>query len=357
MSEIAFKDTTLVYQGATRPSVSNLDLIINDGEFVALVGPSGSGKSTTLRMIAGLEPVTSGDITIDGKSTKGVHPSKRDIAMVFQTYALYPHMSVAENMAFGLKMAKVDEATRKERVEEVARILDLSKYLDRRPKELSGGQRQRVAMGRAIVREPAVFLMDEPLSNLDAKLRVSTRAQIVDLQKSLGTTTVYVTHDQIEAMTMADRIAVLGEGQLQQCGTPDELYSKPGNIFVAGFLGSPAMNMLAGNRESGAVNCDGLGVSTAHAPDGLPEKITLGIRPEHLAITETGSPNADFEGVVSHVENTGADAYVRISLNDNQDLIIRSHPSEVPERGENKAVIVDWGHAHWFNTETEQVVR
>src|SRR6266498_1992493 len=244
MAEVKFIDASRIYPGSTIPAVNQLNLDIEDGEFMVLVGPSGSGKSTALRMLAGLEDVDQGEIHIAGKDVSNSPPKDRDIAMVFQNYALYPHMSVAENMGFALKLKGVPKQERDAKVADVAKILGLEQFLNRKPKALSGGQRQRVAMGRAIVRSPKVFLMDEPLSNLDAKLRVETRANVAALQARLGTTTVYVTHDQVEAMTMGHRVAVLRDGKLQQCDTPRRLYDRPGNAFVAGFIGSPAMNLM-----------------------------------------------------------------------------------------------------------------
>src|SRR4051812_34357156 len=244
MASVTYRNAERTYPGAEHPAVRDLNIDIGDGEFMVFVGPSGCGKSTSLRMLAGLEDVTGGDILIGDRSVAHVPPKDRDIAMVFQNYALYPHMTVADNMAFALKVAGVGKAERIARVNEAADLLDLRAYLDRKPKALSGGQRQRVAMGRAIVRQPQVFCMDEPLSNLDAKLRVSTRTQIAALQQRLGVTTVYVTHDQVEAMTMGDRVAVLKDGVLQQVDTPLALYRTPANVFVAGFIGSPAMNLL-----------------------------------------------------------------------------------------------------------------
>ena len=243
MAEVVFDHVTRIYPGNDKPSVDDLNLDIKDGEFLVLVGPSGCGKSTTLRMLAGLEEVNKGRILIGGKDVTTMQPKDRDIAMVFQNYALYPHMTVADNMGFALKIAGTPKEEIRKRVEKAAEILDLTEYLDRKPKALSGGQRQRVAMGRAIVREPKVFLMDEPLSNLDAKLRVQTRTQIAALQRQLGVTTLYVTHDQTEALTMGDRIAVIKLGILQQVGAPTELYDRPANVFVAGFIGSPSMNL------------------------------------------------------------------------------------------------------------------
>src|SRR6187551_2067142 len=246
MASVTFDNATRIYPGSTRPAVDQIELEVADGEFLVLVGPSGCGKSTTLRMLAGLEEVNEGRVLIGDRDVTDVPPKDRDIAMVFQNYALYPHMTVAENMGFALKIAGVNKEERASRVLEAAKLLDLEPYLSRKPKALSGGQRQRVAMGRAIVRQPQVFLMDEPLSNLDAKLRVQTRTQIASLQRRLGVTTVYVTHDQTEALTMGDRIAVLKDGVLQQCDTPLNLYDRPKNLFVAGFIGSPAMNLMEG---------------------------------------------------------------------------------------------------------------
>ena len=253
MASVTFDNATRLYPGGTRPAVDKLNLEVADGEFLVLVGPSGCGKSTSLRMLAGLEEVNSGRILIGDRDVTDVPPKDRDIAMVFQNYALYPHMTVAENMGFALKIAGVGKDERAARVLEAAKLLDLEDYLTRKPKALSGGQRQRVAMGRAIVRQPQVFLMDEPLSNLDAKLRVQTRTQIASLQRRLGVTTVYVTHDQTEALTMGDRIAVLKDGLLQQVGTPRDLYERPNNVFVAGFIGSPAMNLFVSNLAEGGV--------------------------------------------------------------------------------------------------------
>ena len=251
MATVTFERATRIYPGLDRPAVAELDLEINDGEFLVLVGPSGCGKSTTLRMLAGLEPIDEGSVFIGDRDVTSVPPKDRDIAMVFQSYALYPHMTVAENIGFHLKIKRVPKGERAERVREAARILDLDEFLDRKPAKLSGGQRQRVAMGRAIVRQPQVFLMDEPLSNLDAKLRVQTRTQIAALQRRLGVTTVYVTHDQVEAMTMGDRVAVLRDGVLQQCASPRDLFKHPVNVFVAGFIGSPAMNLFEGDDRRG----------------------------------------------------------------------------------------------------------
>jgi multiple sugar transport system ATP-binding protein len=291
----------------------DIELAIPDGEFLVLVGPSGCGKSTLLRIIAGLEQVTNGAIAIDGRDVTDLPAKARDIAMVFQSYALYPHMTVAENMAFSLRVRRADKKLIEERVQAAARILNLTDYLKRRPAELSGGQRQRVAMGRAIVRDPKVFLFDEPLSNLDAKLRVSMRSEIKALHQRLKTTTIYVTHDQVEAMTMADRIVVLRDGRIEQIGTPLELYDSPANVFVAEFIGSPAMNMLParlsteGNRRAAVIN----GGTKIELPPQLAgadgQAILVGIRPEHLSV---GSPANGLTGKVALVEPTGAQVQI-----------------------------------------------
>ncbi|HRA51971.1 ATP-binding cassette domain-containing protein, partial [Actinotalea sp.] len=297
MATVTFDKATRLYPGSERPAVDALDLHIEDGEFLVLVGPSGCGKSTSLRMLAGLEDVNAGRILIGDRDVTNVQPKDRDIAMVFQNYALYPHMTVADNMGFALKIAGVPKADIRKRVEEAAKILDLTQYLDRKPKALSGGQRQRVAMGRAIVRSPQVFLMDEPLSNLDAKLRVQTRTQIASLQRRLGVTTVYVTHDQTEALTMGDRIAVLKDGLLQQVGTPREMYDTPNNVFVAGFIGSPAMNIGSFEVVDGAAQLGQTriplerSVIAAMTPEDKGH-LTVGFRPESLDVVSAGAEGA-----------------------------------------------------------------
>lgn len=304
---VQFDDVSLTYPGSTTPAVDHVSLDVAEGEFLVLVGPSGCGKSTSLRMLAGLEPVTEGRILIGDRDVTNVPAKDRDIAMVFQNYALYPHMSVAENMAFALKIAKVSKSEIDRRVKDAAALLDLTEYLGRKPKALSGGQRQRVAMGRAIVREPEVFLMDEPLSNLDAKLRVQTRTQIAALQRRLGTTTVYVTHDQVEAMTMGDRVAVLKGGLLQQVDTPQVLYRQPANAFVAGFIGSPSMNILEAPIVDGGVTFHGTVVPVERSvlDQASGKSVLLGIRPEDLEIGDVGA-----EITVTLVENLGADTFV-----------------------------------------------
>ena len=348
MASVTFDHATLQYPGATRPSVRDLQLEIADGEFLVLVGPSGCGKSTTLRMLAGLEQVTSGSILLGGEDVTEQDPKDRDIAMVFQNYALYPHMSVGENMGFALKLAKRPKAEIAERVQKAAEMLDLVQFLDRKPKALSGGQRQRVAMGRAIVREPKVFCMDEPLSNLDAKLRVQTRGEIARLQHRLGTTTLYVTHDQVEALTMGDRVAVLNLGELQQVASPRELYRRPKNVFVAGFVGSPAMNLLELEQDGeGGVQ---FGTRRIEVPRDAPKAVTVGIRPEHLAHDAQG----DLAVTVDMVEELGSDSYVygRAELPGKPQLVVRCRLPEPPTTGDTIHVAIDPDHVHLFSTET-----
>ena len=308
MATVEFQGATRIYPGSDHPAVDKLQLEIGDGEFMVLVGPSGCGKSTSLRMLAGLEEVNEGRIFIGERDVTDLPPKDRDIAMVFQNYALYPHMTVADNMGFALKMQNVPKAERQQRVMEAAHLLGLEDFLTRKPKALSGGQRQRVAMGRAIVRQPHVFLMDEPLSNLDAKLRVSTRTQIAALQQRLGVTTVYVTHDQVEAMTMGHRVAVMKDGLLQQVDSPLALYDKPGNLFVAGFIGSPAMNLLSGDIVEGGVQIGDYVVPIAREILGKASNektLTLGIRPENFEVADAG-----IAVDVSVVEELGSDTYL-----------------------------------------------
>jgi multiple sugar transport system ATP-binding protein len=354
MASVVFSQASRIYPGTTKPAVDKLDLTVKDGEFLVLVGPSGCGKSTSLRMLAGLEEIDTGTIHIGDKDVTNVAPKDRDIAMVFQSYALYPHMSVAENMGFALKIAGVAKEERDRRVREAAKLLDLEDYLDRKPKALSGGQRQRVAMGRAIVREPQVFLMDEPLSNLDAKLRVATRTQIAALQRRLGITTVYVTHDQVEAMTMGDRVAVLKDGLLQQVDTPRNLYDKPQNVFVAGFIGSPAMNLLTAPVSGGKAMLGNLAISTTTSSP----SVTVGIRPEGFTPASTG-----FDVAVEVVEELGADAFVYAKpvdkslkfANTTEELgqvIIRWDPKTPPKAGQTVTVGVNPDAVHLFDATT-----
>jgi multiple sugar transport system ATP-binding protein len=299
--------------------VSDLNLEIGDGEFMVLVGPSGCGKTTSLRMIAGLEEISDGQLRIGDRVVNDVAPKDRDIAMVFQSYALYPHMSVRDNLAFGLKLRKVPKSDIEKRISEAAGILQLEKLLDRKPKELSGGQRQRVALGRAIVREPAVFLMDEPLSNLDAKLRVQTRAEIARLHQRLGTTMVYVTHDQVEAMTMGQRIAVMSDGLLQQVGTPQQLYDHPVNRFVAGFIGSPSMNFVETDVPDGDGEIETADLTVPVPPAfkegmaGMDGKVVVGFRPEHLELGEVAGPAAVVKGTADVVEYLGNEELLHVT--------------------------------------------
>ena len=351
---VHYDDVSLVYPGGTTPAVSHLDLTIAEGEFLVLVGPSGCGKSTSLRMLAGLEPVSSGAIYIGDRDVTRVPAKDRDIAMVFQNYALYPHMSVAENMGFALKIQKVSKDEISRRVQEAAKLLDLTDYLDRKPKALSGGQRQRVAMGRAIVREPEVFLMDEPLSNLDAKLRVQTRTQIAALQRRLGTTTVYVTHDQVEAMTMGDRVAVLKDGVLQQVDTPRALYDTPANAFVAAFIGSPSMNIMTARIAEGGVVVNGatIQVERAALAKASGDAVLVGVRPEDFELGDIGIPMT-----VSLVEELGADTFVYGTAPGIDgtmiDLVARSRGFQAPAVG--ASVQVNPTKTYVFDTAGEQV--
>ncbi|MGF3056866.1 ABC transporter ATP-binding protein [Microbacterium sp. YY-01] len=355
MATVTFEDATRLYPGGTRPAVDKLSLDIADGEFLVLVGPSGCGKSTSLRMLAGLEEVNSGRILIGDRDVTDIPPKDRDIAMVFQNYALYPHMTVAENMGFALKIAGVGKEERAARVLEAAKLLDLEEYLSRKPKALSGGQRQRVAMGRAIVRQPQVFLMDEPLSNLDAKLRVQTRTQIASLQRRLGVTTVYVTHDQTEALTMGDRIAVLKDGILQQVGTPRDLYEEPSNVFVAGFIGSPAMNLFPVSLTEGGVQFGTKAVATERAAlnKAHGNEVTVGIRPEDIIVNPEDGQGLSV--VVDLVEELGADGYLygHTDINGKRtEIVARVDGRNHPNAGETITMAPVVGHLHLFDLET-----
>jgi multiple sugar transport system ATP-binding protein len=349
MAEVRFEQATRIYPGTDTPAVDALDLHIEDGELMVLVGPSGSGKTTALRMLAGLEEVDGGGIFIGERDVTYVRPKQRDVSMVFQNYALYPYLTVAANIGFPLKMRKVRKAEREARVREIARMLGLEEYLDRKPGQLSGGQRQRVAMGRAIVRMPSVFLMDEPLSNLDAKLRVQMRADIAALQAEFRVTTVYVTHDQAEAMTLGHRVAVLHDGRLQQCDTPRALYDRPANVFVAGFIGSPAMNLCEPPfAANGAVSLGGVSFPLPAAASG--RKVVLGIRPESLELASDGVPAR-----VEVVEELGADAYVFCSADlpgEATRLVARVDVRRRPERGERVSLRPLPGEAHLFDAES-----
>ena len=334
------------------PVLHGIDLEIADGEFVVFVGPSGCGKSTLLRCIAGLEEISDGELRIDGERMNEVPPAQRGLSMVFQSYALYPHMTVAENIGFHLKIKKVPKAEIAQRVHDAAKLLDLEEYLDRKPAKLSGGQRQRVAMGRAIVREPKVFLMDEPLSNLDAKLRVSTRTQIAALQRRLGVTTVYVTHDQVEAMTMGDRVAVLKDGLLQQCATPRELFTRPVNAFVAGFIGSPAMNMMnAVADERGAVfGTMVLPLTPAQRSALTSPAVTVGVRPENLPARGEGGLDA----TVVTVEELGSESYLYCTPDQHPEVSIvsRSEGLSSIRPGDAVHLVPDHAALHLFDGAT-----
>jgi multiple sugar transport system ATP-binding protein len=396
LAEIALDGVTKVYPGGTT-AVEDLDLEIQDGEFMVFVGPSGCGKTTALRMVAGLEAISDGEVRIGERVVNDVPPKDRDIAMVFQNYALYPHMSVRDNMAFGLKLAKVDSAEIKKRVEDAARILGLEEFLDRKPRALSGGQRQRVAMGRAIVRQPQAFLMDEPLSNLDAKLRVQMRAEIARIQRDLNVTTIYVTHDQVEAMTMGDRVAVIRKGELQQVGTPGELFARPVNLFVAGFIGSPSMNFVESTLDAS----DGgysvkigdqaikVGTEVAEARPQLKEfvgkNVIVGIRPqdfEDAALGGTAASSATLRAHVDLVEalgtetllhfavdapavvtedmkelaaDVGADQVVRLEEQakaGRNEFVAQLDPKTTIKRGDDVDLVVDSTQLHFFDPET-----
>jgi multiple sugar transport system ATP-binding protein len=398
MATIAFDGVNKIYPDGTQ-AVFDLSLDIADEEFVILVGPSGCGKSTALRMVAGLEEITSGELRIGDRVVNDLSPKERDIAMVFQSYALYPHMSVADNMGFALKLARVPKADIEKRVQEAAELLGLTEFLHRKPRALSGGQRQRVAMGRAIVRAPQAFLMDEPLSNLDAKLRVAMRGEIASLQSRLGVTTLYVTHDQVEAMTMGDRVAVLRDGRLQQVASPTDLYERPGNLFVAGFIGSPAMNIAeVGVREvEGDVVLDLQdGVAITVDPVGLTRypkvrerlggRVVVGIRPEHIAPAADVPADRVWHGLeVSLIEALGAETLVhattrtapvvtedmrkaiddedafeelkRQAASGGQEFVFRFEPSSAPRQGERVDIGLRTDRIHFFDVDTGHALR
>ncbi|HEY7705251.1 MAG TPA: sn-glycerol-3-phosphate ABC transporter ATP-binding protein UgpC [Acidimicrobiia bacterium] len=395
MASITFEHVGKIYPGGTR-AITDVNLNIQDGEFLVLVGPSGCGKSTLLRMIAGLEEVTEGDLKIGERVVNDVSPKDRDIAMVFQNYALYPHMTVFDNMAFGLKLRKMTKEDIQRRVADAAKTLEITEYLDRKPKALSGGQRQRVAMGRAIVREPSAFLMDEPLSNLDAKLRVQMRSEIGLLQQRLGTTTVYVTHDQVEAMTMGDRVAVIRKGSLQQVDTPRNLYEHPDNLFVAGFIGSPAMNFVYGSltEENGAVYAGFADEKIRVRPEMLAERpglmnyigqrVVIGVRPESFEVAVAG-PDDDPERTITVdvglIEQLGSEAYIHFTkasppvvtpdirelledqgvpeetLGSETKFVARVNPDRAPKVGDNIRLTIDSAKPHFFDRETGLAIR
>jgi multiple sugar transport system ATP-binding protein len=365
MAEVTLDNVSKVYDGKVT-AVRDVTLRIRDKEFVVLVGPSGCGKSTVLRMIAGLEEISGGTVRIDGKVVNDVAPKDRDIAMVFQNYALYPHMTVYENLAFGLKLRKYDKVEIQQRVNDAARILGIASYLDRKPKALSGGQRQRVALGRAIVRQPKVFLFDEPLSNLDANLRVQMRTEISRLHHRLQTTMIYVTHDQIEAMSMGDRIVVMRDGVVQQVDTPLAIYNKPANRFVAGFIGSPTMNFFPGAfapddgivfRQEGTPvaltmpreTVDRLRARTTHG-------LVLGIRPEHIYTRKPGGVESviPFNAQIEVIEPVGNETFVYFSTGANTQFVARVSSDSPPAVGTTTELLMDSSRIHFFDRETEQ---
>lgn len=360
MATVLLKNVTKIYEGSI-VAVKNVSLEINDKEFVVLVGPSGCGKSTVLRMIAGLEEITSGEIYIDGKIVNNIPPKDRDIAMVFQNYALYPHMSVFENIAFGLKLRKYNNNEIKKRVEEAAVILNLQDYLNRKPRQLSGGQRQRVAVGRAIVRKPKVFLFDEPLSNLDAKLRVQMRTEISRLHKNLGATMIYVTHDQTEAMTMGDKIVILKDGEVKQIGASMELYGNPLNKFVAGFIGSPAMNFINGKivqSDKLYFTIDNLNIRIAleemnnrKLQQYRDKEITIGIRPEDVLLSSEKSIAGDISVLVEVVEPMGNETLLYFTLQKTQ-MIARGNPNQQYKSGNTYSMKLNKNKIYFFDKES-----
>ena len=354
MAQVVLKELNKKYDEVH--AVRDVNLTIRDKEFLVLVGPSGCGKTTTLRMVAGLEDITSGEIAIGDRIVNDLPPKDRDIAMVFQNYALYPHMSVYDNMAYGLRIRGFSKADIDSRVQRAAKILELAPLLQRKPRELSGGQRQRVAMGRAIVREPAAFLFDEPLSNLDAKLRVQMRLEIQKLHRELRTTSIFVTHDQVEAMTLADRMIVMNAGIVEQIGRPIDVYDDPASLFVAGFIGSPAMNFLPGKRAGDAVDVGGgvLVPLPAELRTGAPQAITVGVRPEHLELGEGAGPVFRFK--VDTVEALGADSLVHGLLGDAM-LVARVDGHATPEAGASLVFHARDGKLHFFDTASGKRLR
>jgi len=366
MASVTYDHVTKKYSDVT--ALKDLNLDIHDKEFLVLVGPSGCGKSTALRCLAGLEEITEGQIRIGDRVVNDVPPKDRDIAMVFQSYALYPHMSVYDNMAFGLKLRKTPKDEINRRVHEAAKILGIESYLDRKPKALSGGQRQRVALGRALVREPSVFLLDEPLSNLDAKLRVQTRAEITKLHKKLATTFIYVTHDQVEAMTMADRIAVMKDGVLQQIDSPQNLYDHPVNLFVAGFIGSPSMNFFNGTLtgdanemyvDTGAFRLRLHDALVAKVKDHLGKKVVLGVRPEDVHSPDfvpVGVTGARVQAKVELTEMMGSEIFVYFITGDDQNFIGRIDPRAHYNLGDEVEVVFNLDSIHLFDQTTEKTL-
>lgn len=357
MATVRLEQLSKIYASGVR-AVDRVSFTVQDGEFVVLVGPSGCGKSTTLRMIAGLEDISEGNLFIGERLVNNVPPKDRDIAMVFQNYALYPHMTVFDNMAFGLKLRHFSKTEIKERVEEAARIVDLQELLERKPKALSGGQRQRVAVGRAIVRHPKVFLFDEPLSNLDAKLRVQMRFEIAKLHRELGATMIYVTHDQVEAMTMADRIVVMNKGLVQQVDTPLNLYNHPVNKFVAGFIGSPSMNFLTGTINETGIFKSGQALTVElNGRDLKSRAVTMGIRPEdiHAQKGAETSRYQEFEALIEMTEPMGNETFLHFHL-EGIKMVARVKPESAPQTGEQATLYLDREKLHFFDAETEEVI-
>ena len=345
MSFLDLKNVTKIYPNGTK-AVHETSLSIDEGEFMVFVGPSGCGKSTLLRMVAGLEDITEGDINLDGKLINEVDPSERDVAMVFQNYALYPHMNVYNNLAYGLKNRGIDKETIEQKVNDAAKLLQISDFLQRKPSMLSGGQRQRVAMGRAIVRNPKIFLFDEPLSNLDAKLRIQMRLEIKKLQQKVGVTSIFVTHDQVEAMTLADRLAVINNGIIEQLGTPIEIYDNPKSLFVAGFIGSPQMNFLDGSLKNNTLSAEGFEIKDINSD--YEGEVTLGIRPEHLSQTENGLINLK----VDLVEQLGSDNLVYGQLKDKKDFCYRCPGNQTIEKSSNLSLNIDNNKYYIFDKST-----
>ena len=342
MSFLDLKNVTKIYPNGTK-AVHETSLSIEEGEFMVFVGPSGCGKSTLLRMVAGLEDITEGDINLDGKLINKIDPSERDVAMVFQNYALYPHMNVYNNLAYGLKNRGFDKQTIEQKVNDAAKLLQISEYLKRKPSMLSGGQRQRVAMGRAIVRNPKIFLFDEPLSNLDAKLRIQMRLEIKKLQQKVGVTSIFVTHDQVEAMTLADRLAVINDGVIEQLGTPIEIYNDPKSLFVAGFIGSPQMNFVDGELKNNTLSADGFEIKDVKSDfNGI---VTLGIRPEHLLPSDTGLINLK----VDLVEQLGSDNLVYGELKDKKDFCYRCPGNQTIEKGSSLKLNIENNNYYIFD--------
>lgn len=352
MATVSLKNLTKTY-GKTEV-LHGIDLEVNDGEFVVFVGPSGCGKSTTLRMLAGLEEVSAGEVMIDGAVVNNLEPKERNIAMVFQNYAIYPHMSVRKNIGFGLHTAKLPKPEKEKKIEEVAALLSMTDLLDRRPSQLSGGQRQRVAIGRAMVRDPSVFLFDEPLSNLDAQLRTQMRLEIKKLHQRVGTTIIFVTHDQVEAMTLADRIVIMKDGHIQQVGSPSEVFQSPKNMFVAQFIGAPSMNMLPGQRSGNTVKVDDQ-ISVELPIETKSDSITVGIRPSALVPVEDGAETL-MEGSVTLVEPLGTETLLYVQVGDNE--VIASAPGrQHPQRGDFVRLSAEADEIHFFDSHTQESIR